>query len=75
MNLKLPSRFVMLDKAIATLASVGQEVYPEFNVFEVARPYARGLLADRFHAARRRAADAGRGSRPRHPSRARCRTR
>jgi ubiquinone biosynthesis protein len=48
MNLKLPSRFVMLDKAIATLASVGQEVYPEFNVFEVARPYARGLLADRF---------------------------
>jgi ubiquinone biosynthesis protein len=49
MNLKLPSRFVILDKAIATLASVGQEVYPEFNVFEVAKPYARGLLADRFH--------------------------
>jgi ubiquinone biosynthesis protein len=49
MNLKLPSRFVILDKAIATLASVGQQVYPEFNVFEVARPYARGLLVDRFH--------------------------
>jgi ubiquinone biosynthesis protein len=49
MNLKLPSRFVILDKAIATLASVGQEVYPEFNVFEVARPYARSLMADRFH--------------------------
>jgi ubiquinone biosynthesis protein len=49
MNLKLPSRFVILDKAIATLASVGQEVYPEFNVFEIAKPYARGLLADRFH--------------------------
>jgi len=49
LNLKLPSRFVVLDKAIATLASVGQEVYPEFNVFEVARPYARGLMADRFH--------------------------
>lgn len=49
MNLKLPSRFVMLDKAIATIASVGEEIYPEFNVFEVARPYARGLLADRFH--------------------------
>ncbi len=49
LNLKLPSRFVILDKAIATLASVGQEVYPEFNVFEVAKPYARGLLADRFH--------------------------
>ena len=48
LNLKLPSRFVILDKAIATLASVGQEVYPDINVFEVAKPYARGLLADRF---------------------------
>jgi len=48
MNLRLPSRFVMLDKAIATLASVGAEVYPDFNVFDVAKPYARGLLADRF---------------------------
>jgi ubiquinone biosynthesis protein len=48
LNLRLPSRFVMLDKAIATLASVGAEVYPDFNVFEVARPYARGLLADRY---------------------------
>jgi hypothetical protein len=36
-------------EAIATLASVGAEVYPDFNVFEVAKPYARGLLADRFH--------------------------
>jgi ubiquinone biosynthesis protein len=49
MNLRLPSRFVMLDKAIATLASVGQEVYPDLNVFEIARPYARGLVADRFN--------------------------
>jgi ubiquinone biosynthesis protein len=48
LNLRLPSRFVMLDKAIATLASVGAEVYPDFNVFEVAKPYARGLLADRY---------------------------
>jgi ubiquinone biosynthesis protein len=66
MNLKLPSRFVMLDKAIATLASVGQEVYPEFNVFEVARPYARGLLTDRFQpralAQRARAEALGLGS-------------
>src|SRR5512133_1849642 len=48
MNLRLPTRFVMLDKAIATLGSVGVELYPDFNVFEVARPYARGLLLDRF---------------------------
>ena len=49
LNLKLPSRFVLLDKAIATLASVGQEVYPDFNVFEIAKPYARRLLAERLH--------------------------
>jgi ubiquinone biosynthesis protein len=48
MNLRLPTRFVMLDKAIATLASVGAELYPDFNVFEVARPYARRLVRDRF---------------------------
>ncbi|HEX6680894.1 MAG TPA: AarF/UbiB family protein [Gaiellaceae bacterium] len=48
MNLRLPTRFVLLDKAIATLASVGIELYPEFNVFEVAKPYARNLLVERF---------------------------
>ena len=48
MNLRLPTRFVILDKAIATLGSVAAEVYPEFNVFEVARPYARRLVAERL---------------------------
>jgi ubiquinone biosynthesis protein len=48
MNLRLPTRFVMLDKAIATLGSVGVELYPEFNVFEVAKPYARALMVERF---------------------------
>ena len=48
MNLRLPTRFVLLDKAIATLGSVGVELYPDFNVFEVARPYARELMVERF---------------------------
>ena len=48
MNLRLPTRFVILDKAIATLGSVATEVYPEFNVFEVARPYAKQLIAQRY---------------------------
>ena len=47
-NLKLPTRFVLLDKAIATLGSVGVELYPDFNVFEVAKPYARDLLLHRY---------------------------
>src|SRR5512133_3557029 len=48
MNLQLPTHFLLLDRAIATLGSVGVDLYPDFNVFEVARPYARGLLLDRF---------------------------
>lgn len=48
MNLRLPTRFVLLDKAIATLGSVGVELYPDFNVFEVAKPYARDLMLGRY---------------------------
>jgi ubiquinone biosynthesis protein len=48
MNLQLPTRYLLLDKAIATVGSVGVELYPEFNVFEVARPYARGLMLERY---------------------------
>ena len=61
LNLRLPSRFVMLDKAIATLASVGAEVYPDFNVFEVARPYARGPARGPVPAPHRAPARASRG--------------
>ena len=48
MNLRLPTRFVLLDKTIATLGSVGTELYAEFNVFEVAQPFARDLLRARL---------------------------
>ena len=48
LNLRLPTRFVLLDKTIATLGAVGIELYPDFNVFEVAKPYARGLMLGRF---------------------------
>jgi ubiquinone biosynthesis protein len=52
MNLRLPTRFVLLDKAVATLGSVGIELSPDFNVFEVAKPYARSLLLGRYTPAR-----------------------
>ena len=48
LNLHLPTKFVLLDKAIATLGAVGADLYPDFNVFEVAKPYARGLMVERF---------------------------
>ena len=73
LNLRLPTRFVMLDKAIATLGSVGIELYPDFNVFEVAKPYARSLMLERYtpaaHAdARPRRASSWRGSRATCPT-------
>lgn len=47
-NIRLPTRYVLLDKAIATVGAVGVELYEDFNVFEVARPYARSLILGRF---------------------------
>ena len=51
-GLRLPTRFVLLDKALATVGSVGIELYEDFNVFEVAKPYARSLMLERFTAKR-----------------------
>jgi ubiquinone biosynthesis protein len=48
MQIRLPSRFALLDKTLATLGSVGTELYPDFNVFEVAEPYATELVARRY---------------------------
>ena len=48
LNLQLPTRYLLLDRSIATLGAVGVELYPDFNVFEVARPYARSLMLERF---------------------------
>ncbi len=47
LGITLPARWAMLDKTIATLAGVGFDVSPDFNVFEAARPHARRLLTSR----------------------------
>jgi ubiquinone biosynthesis protein len=48
LQIKLPIRWVLLDKALATLAGVGLQISPDFNVFETARPYARRLMLQRY---------------------------
>jgi ubiquinone biosynthesis protein len=48
LQIELPARWVMLDKTIATLAGVGLEIYPDFNVFETAGPYAKRMVSDRY---------------------------
>lgn len=60
-NLTLPTRFVLLDKAIASVASVSTELDPDLNAFEIARPYARRLVIGRY-TPRRLAAEARRES-------------
>ncbi len=48
LEITLPSRWILLDKALATLAGVALEISPEFNVFETAKPYARKLLYAKY---------------------------
>jgi len=63
LDITLPARWVMLDKTLATLAGVALEIYPDLNVFEVARPYAVRMAAARFrpdNIADRAATDLGR---------------
>lgn len=48
LHLEFPTRFLILDKALLTLEGVVSAVYPEFNVFDSARPYARRLVGRRY---------------------------
>jgi len=48
LDITLPSRWILLDKALATLAGVALEISPDFNVFETARPYAKKLMLAKF---------------------------
>jgi len=63
LDITLPARWVMLDKTLATLSGVALEIYPDLNVFEVARPYAMRLATQRLrpdHVAERMRVDVGR---------------
>jgi ubiquinone biosynthesis protein len=44
---KIPSRFLLLEKTLITLEGVVTELYPDLNLFEVGRPYARSLMLRR----------------------------
>lgn len=48
LKLRLPTKFVVLQRAIVTLEGVGATIYPQLDVVELARPYARRLLAKRL---------------------------
>lgn len=48
LGIRLPPRWIILDKALATLAGVAMDIAPDYNVFETARPHARRLVINRF---------------------------
>lgn len=47
LRLRFPARFLLLERAIVTLEGVVARVYPDFNVFDAARPYAQKLALER----------------------------
>lgn len=48
LRIKLPSQYMLLEKAAATLEGIGTQLYPQFNMFEFARPYGREFLRRRY---------------------------
>ncbi len=47
LQMKVPARFLLLERTILTLEGVVASIYPGFNFFEAARPYARHLMLRR----------------------------
>ncbi len=47
LRMRVPARFLLLERALMTLEGVVAFLYPGFNLFEAARPYARDLVLNR----------------------------
>lgn len=47
-KIMLPSNFTLLLKSLITIEGVGIELNPDFNIFEVAKPFVKKLLRDRY---------------------------
>ncbi len=47
-RVKLPSSFVLLGKSMVTLHGVTKQLDPKFNLVQVGRPYAKGLVKKRW---------------------------
>ncbi len=47
-RLRLPRNFAMIGKALMITEGVGRTLYPDLNILEIARPYARRLLWKRY---------------------------
>jgi ubiquinone biosynthesis protein len=48
LRLRLPTRFLLLDKALLTMEGVVSSLYPDLNVFELAGRYTEALKRERL---------------------------
>jgi ubiquinone biosynthesis protein len=47
-RIKLPTKYFLILRGLITVEGTGRELYPDFNVFEVAEPYVRRMAQRRF---------------------------
>lgn len=48
-NIMLPSNFALLLKSILTIEGVGRNLDPDFNIFDVAKPFVKDLARQRYN--------------------------
>jgi ubiquinone biosynthesis protein len=47
-RIKLPTKYFLILRGLITVEGTGRELFPDFNVFEVAEPYVRQMALRRF---------------------------
>ncbi len=47
-HIKLPTKYFLILRGLITVEGTGRELFPDFNVFEVAEPYVRQMALRRF---------------------------
>lgn len=47
-RIRLPTKYFLILRGLTTVEGTGRELYPDFNVFEVAEPYVRRMALRRF---------------------------
>ena len=46
-HIKMPAEFALLGKSLITIEGIGLELDPDFNLAEIAKPYAKDLILER----------------------------
>ncbi|HAJ33036.1 MAG TPA: 2-polyprenylphenol 6-hydroxylase [Candidatus Atribacteria bacterium] len=46
-HIKIPAEFTLLGKSLLTIEGIGLELDPDFNLAEIAKPYAKDLILER----------------------------